>query len=103
MTMKNILFLVFAFSLFAAGFVSAAHAHAGEQGSNQQIELSADQDNTDNSNVVDPLCDMHCHNHLAPTDFTQAGFQKNAGKLLISFSESPVSSLIYGLKRPPKV
>lgn len=36
-TMKNALLLIFAFALFAAGFVSAAHARVDTQSSGQQL------------------------------------------------------------------
>jgi len=100
--MRNILFLIVALAFFSASFVSAAHAHVNEQGSNQQLELSADQDSADNNNVAGPLCDMHCHNHIAPADFTQDTLPKAVNKLFASLSESPISFFIYGLKRPPK-
>ena len=100
--MKNVLFLIFALSLFAAGFVSAAHAHV-DQHSNQQIELSADQGDADNSNASDPLCDMHCHNHMALTNFTQKTLPKATNTLLSMLSENATSPLIYGLKRPPRI
>ncbi|MBL4885611.1 MAG: hypothetical protein JKY95_13900 [Planctomycetaceae bacterium] len=101
--MKNILFLICALALFSASFVSAAHAHVEKQNADQQIELSADQDNTDNGTPSDPLCYMHCHNHMAPTNITQKALPKATGERLSVFSENATSSLIYGLKRPPKL
>ncbi len=105
MTMKNFLLLIFAISLFAAGFVSAAHAHMDTQGPGQQIELSAYQDNnTDNNNTADPLCDLHCgHGHiLSYTGQPQTAFPENGGPLFAALSETLVSSPVYGLKRPPR-
>ena len=101
--MKNVLFLICALALFTAGFVSAAHAHVEKQSADQQIELSIDQDNTDSETPSDPLCDMHCHNHMAPTNFTQKTLPKATNKLLSVLSENATSSLIYGLKRPPRI
>jgi hypothetical protein len=101
--MKNILFVICAFALFSASLVSAAHAHVEKQSADQQIELSVDQDTTDNGTPSDPLCDMHCHNHMAQANLTQKALPKVTGQRLSVFSENATSSLIYGLKRPPKL
>ncbi len=101
--MKNVLFLICALALFSASFVSAAHAHVEKQSADQKIELSIDQDNTDSGTPSDPLCDMHCHNHMAPTNLTQKALPKVTGQRLSVLSENTISSPIYGLKRPPKL
>ena len=103
--MKNVVFMLCALALFTAGFVSAAHAHIDTQGSDQQIELSADQDNNTDNNAADPMCDMQCahHFHLSSTGFNQTVFV--GGKEVKSnfVTEAIVSSPIYGLKRPPRI
>ncbi len=105
--MKSILFLICAFALFSAGFVSVAHAHVEQQNTDQQIELSIDQgnklDNKENKSHSDALCDMHCHNHMAQENFTQKYLLKITSKRLFVLSDDVASSLVYGLKRPPKL
>ncbi len=103
LSMKNVLFLICALALFSAGLVSAAHAHVEKQSPDQQIELSIDQDTADGANPSDPLCDIHCHNHMTPANFTQKALPKVTGQRLSVLSENAVSSLIYGLKRPPRL
>ena len=101
--MKNVLFLICAVALFSAGFISVAHAHVEKQNADQQIELSIDQDNMDSGSSSDPLCDVHCHNHIAPTNFMQKALPKATSKFRLTLSEDIISSLIYGLKRPPRI
>ncbi len=103
-TMKNALFTIFALALFTAGFIPVAHAHLDKQDMNHQLELAIDQDNIDNYNDLSgSLCDMHCHNHIAPVDFSKEPFPKITGRLLSVLSQSTVSSPVYELKRPPRI
>ncbi len=101
--MRNILFLICTVALFSAGFVSAAHAHVEKQGADQQIELSVDYSDANNETLINPLCDMHCHNHMVPTNFIQKSLPKAETERLFVLSDDAVSSLIYGLKRPPRL
>ncbi len=102
--MKNALFLICAIALFSANLVSVAHAHIEKQSIDQQIELSVDQNNhNDSIDSSDSLCDMHCHNHIASADFVQNNLPKIASGTLTIFSEAPTYSLTFELKRPPKI
>ncbi len=101
--MKNVLFLICAIALFSASLVSAAHAHVEEHNANQQIELGIDLDNTDSGMSSDPLCDMHCHNHMSTTNFMQKDLPKVTDERLSMLSDNVAFSFIYGLKRPPRI
>ena len=101
--MKKILLLICAISFFSANLVSAAHAHVEKQGSDQSIELSIDNDISDNENVSDKLCDIHCHNHIANPNILGVSFSKITNKPTFTSSKNIDYSLIYGLNRPPRI
>ena len=102
--MKNTVFLICVLALFVAGFASATHAHIGEKNASKQIELSADQDNTDNSNATDPMCDLHCahHHHLVFSGMSHNFFSDGRTVQSGFDNDSILSSPVYGLKRPPR-
>lgn len=102
--MRKLLTILSVFALVVSVTASLAHAHVGGKNTSQQVELSADQDNTDNGNTADPLCDLHCghHHHLVFSGLNQTVFPDGGATLFGITADHAVSSPIYGLKRPPR-
>ncbi len=104
--MRNILFLICVLSFFSAGLASAACAHIYDSSSlslDQQVEININQDDSDNEGLSDPLCDMHCHNHISSTGTSQDNTLNISSTFLTLASDDVVTSPIFGLKRPPKI
>ena len=101
--MKNILFLLCAIAFFSANIMSVAHAHIENENSPQQIELNISQDDNQDAASADILCDVHCHNHMAAANFIQNDISIITDKLTSALTDGIAPTLLYGLKRPPRI
>lgn len=101
--MRKVILHIIVLALTLGSLEAAFQGYVDNHAPDLQIELSADQDNMDNNNTFDPLCEIHCHNHIASADFAKTHLSGSKSKLFgLLLSESVLSSPVYELKRPPR-